>query len=101
MKDLPGVSVTIDDGLKLVALGRYPITDWLTVIAKLGAYWWDAEGGFFGVFLGDDNSFGASFTYGTGMQIGTKLGLRFEWDRFDDVSGSDIDFYSSSLVFNF
>ena len=78
VKDLPGVSVTIDDGFKLASLGRYPLKEWFIIMAKLGVYWWDAEGGFFGVFLGDDNSFGASFTYGTGVQIGTKLGLRLE-----------------------
>ena len=92
--ELPGISVRIDDGVKLMVLGRYPFSERFSIFSKVGVSWWDAEGG----FLGDDISFGASLIYGAGAEYGGNVGIRFEWDRFEDVTGSDIDFFSSCLV---
>ena len=97
-------------GITAHAVGQFPIPigalDRLSVLGKVGTIWWDRERTSGGGFGGDDNDF--AFAWGLGVQytFGERVGLRAEWDRYENVgSGTvgegDIDAYTISLNYKF
>lgn len=91
-----GIATTAFD---LVAVGSYPVMDKLSVYARLGGYY----GSMNSKPLSEDK-FGA--TYGVGAEYGMsrEVGLRLDWQRYDNVGGgslgfsTDIDVLSVGIV---
>ena len=78
-------SVSVN-GFQATALGMVPIGQKFRVFGKAGLF----------------HNGGTDLTYGLGFEWGNKIGVRAEWERFTDVSGSaDADMFSASAVFSF
>ena len=74
------------DGFQATALGMVPLGEAFRVFGKAGLF----------------KNGGTDLTYGLGFEWGRKIGVRAEWERFQDVSGgSDVDMISVSAVFSF
>ena len=74
------------DGFQATALGMVPIGKKFRFFGKAGLF----------------HNGGTDLTYGLGFEWGDKIGVRAEWERFTDVSGSaDVDMLSVSVVFSF
>jgi opacity protein-like surface antigen len=78
------------------------------VLGKVGTIWWDRERTSGGGFGGDDNDFAFAFAWGLGVQytFGERVGLRAEWDRYENVGNDtvgegDIDAYTISVNYKF
>jgi OOP family OmpA-OmpF porin len=76
--------------VELVGIGAFPVLPVLSIYGKIGGYYAKTElsSNIPGVGSADDNNTG--LTYGAGVQwdVLRNLGLRLEWQRYDDV-GSD------------
>jgi hypothetical protein len=85
--DFTSSSSTVSvDGFQATALGMVPIGQKFRVFGKAGLF----------------HNGGTDLTYGLGFEWGNKIGVRVEWERFTDVSGSaDADMLSASAVFSF
>lgn len=78
----PAISI---DGFQATALGTVPLGELFRVFGKAGLF----------------KNGGTDLTYGLGFEWGRKIGVRAEWERFQDVSGgSDVNMISVSAVFN-
>lgn len=99
-------------GIDLVAVGFLPLfaqgIHGFDVFVKAGAYWWDgsARNLLPGADLDDDDGF--DWTAGLGLQytfggIGAgRLGVRAEWQRYNDIFDSvDNDVWMGSVVWQF
>jgi OOP family OmpA-OmpF porin len=92
---------------ELVAIGALPVLNVLSVYGKLGGYYAKTElsSNISGVG-GDETNTG--LTYGAGVQWDAipNLGLRVEWQRYDNVGGDatgegDIDVLSIGAIWRF
>lgn len=98
-------------GITAFAVGRIPIPigafDRLSVLGKVGTMYYDRDrDNNIGAFRGDDHGF--AFAWGLGLQytFNERVGLRAEWERFENVgdSGSgrgDINAYTFSVNYKF
>lgn len=107
-----GIPVSADaeiTGFFLSGIASWPINDSFSVFGKLGAIYWDvetdADGG--GISVSEDEN-GTDLMFGVGAQYDftDNIGIRAEWERFNDVGDSDtgesdIDLISGSLVYRF
>ncbi|MFQ6024688.1 MAG: porin family protein, partial [Acidiferrobacterales bacterium] len=84
------------DGVAIQAVGLWPLGERWLVFGKAGVFSWDVEA--FG--LSDDGS-DATFGVGGAYDFGNKWAVRAEWERFEDVSGGDVDLISASFVYRF
>ncbi len=79
-----------------ISIGRF------SIFGKGGVFFWDADNSVDGfVFRTDD---GVDPTYGFGFEYNFKnsrLNLRAEWQKFQDVSGSDLELLSVGVKYNF
>jgi OmpA-OmpF porin, OOP family len=84
----------------LVGVLSWPVGNAFSVYGKLGLYHGEVEGG---GALGGSSDSGTDLTYGLGAQfnVGRNVGLRAEWQRYNDVSGSDIDVLSIGVLYRF
>lgn len=105
----PGLAfVSRVTGFDLSALFSFGIADRLSLFGRLGAYRMRTAVDFsVGGVPGDDGETNTGFTYGAGLgyQLG-KLGLRAEWQHWDNVGGGTtgeetIDLYSVGLLWRF
>ncbi|HZP86523.1 MAG TPA: porin family protein [Burkholderiales bacterium] len=98
-------------GISGFAVGRLPIPigafDRVSLLGKIGTLYYDRERhSTFGPFRGSDNGF--AFAWGLGAQytFSERLGLRAEWERFENVGDShsgkgDINAYTFSVNYKF
>lgn len=85
-------------GFNASVVGRAPISDVLSVHAKLGYFSGDADASAAGIQVsgnGSDPSYGVGLTY----NVSKSTGVRLEWDRVG--SGDAIDLVSVGVVFKF
>lgn len=89
----------------LVAVGSWPISPNFSVYGKLGLFYGKVEGTAGGTGFGSSSQSdsGTDLTYGLGARFDftRNLGARAEWQRYNDVSGSDIDVMSIGVVYRF
>ena len=109
---VPGVgkSVIEVDGFTVLGIGQYPVLERVDLFAKVGAYFWDAEGRITlnsgmneAAFETDED--GTDLVYGAGAvyEFTEHVAVRAEWERYSDVGDdeNDVDFLSIGIEFNF
>lgn len=94
-----------------VAVGTFPVADRFSIYGKVGMYRADSDFSTNIVLPGIPQSFSESnndLTFGFGLQFdfNRNLGLRAEWQRYQDLGGpqigeSDVDVMSIGLVYRF
>ncbi len=98
-----GVSDTYQDldGFELTAMGRYPLNRRVDLFARAGYYKWNLDSVLSGTNLGSDD--GTDFTLGAGVSfsLSKSVRLQFEYQKYNDVSGDDIDSIYGGLDFGF
>ena len=98
--------VTADlDGFTFNGTLSYPVNDQLAVFGKVGAFFWNADlsgtvSGIGTISMEDD---GTDMMFGLGAKynFSDTISFRGEWERFSDVSDSDVDLFSVSVQYNF
>lgn len=106
----PYRSKTDGDGYLLSVVGTLPVNETFAVFAKAGVFAWNLEATASTTLASANTSAdGTDMAYGLGVnwRISKQMGLRAEWDRFQDVGGGnnfnkhDVDLYSLGAVFHF
>lgn len=105
LKDsIEGLDVSVDsDGFVVAALGKLPLTDAVSLFAKLGYTFYDQKViGRRGNSSVAEKSSGDDLLYGLGanLRLGRKLELRAEYEVVD-VKDADFNLLSASAVFRF
>jgi len=85
-----GAQYVDGDGLEVSAIGFLPVSQNVDLFGKLGILSWNLDANSFGSTFGSDD--GTSFAYGAGLQFqpAEAVSIRFEYQGFNDVSGSDL-----------
>jgi len=89
------------DGFGIAAVGKLPVSDSVSLFAKVGAHDWDAEAnGPIATRLSDDSD--SDVFYGVGVQydLGFNLSLRGEVERYE-VDDFDFDVATIGISYNF
>lgn len=104
------------DGFYLGPQVSFPVTDAFDLYAKAGVFFWDLDvsAAFSGSLTYEGTVYSGSGTatysddgedlyYGLGASydVTDTFTVRADWTRYDDVSDTDIDYYSAGLVFRF
>jgi OOP family OmpA-OmpF porin len=101
-----------DGSFFIVALGKYPATENISIFAKGGFHFWEVSGinkgtltvdGSPARITGDDDT---DLLYGVGAQFvfDGGLGFRAEWERFEfdgDLYEDKVDLFSAGVVYAF
>lgn len=89
------------DGFELTAMGSYPLSKRVSIFARAGYYKWNLDAVLFGTKLGSDD--GTDFTLGAGMRFGLSddIRLHLEYQKYNDISGGDIDSIYAGFDFGF
>ena len=84
------------DGISVEAVGYLPIADNIDVFGKLGMFSWDVST----PTVSDD---GNDLTYGLGLnfQMNSQIGVRAEWQNYEDISGGDVSLISDGVSLSF
>jgi OOP family OmpA-OmpF porin len=98
-----GVSATVEaTAFDLVAVGSFPVVDKLSVYGKLGLFRADFEGrSSVGATLDESEN---GFTFGIGLRydVMRNLGVRAEWQRYNEIDGElDADVLSIGVIWRF
>jgi OOP family OmpA-OmpF porin len=93
---VPGVNVDASvDGFAPYVVGTIPLGEWFEVYGRLGYFFYDATVGVEDEIDGraefDEESEDLVYGAGIGANIGEKLNLRFEYERFDLQGVDDAD----------
>ena len=93
---VPGRNVDASvDGFAPYVVGTFPIGKWFEVYGRLGYYFYDATVGVEDEIGGraefDEESEDLVYGAGIGTNIGEKLNIRFEYERFDLQGVDDAD----------
>ncbi len=85
------------DGVQLNAIGELFLSKGLNGYGSFGFYNWDLDDN---LTTGDS---GTSLTIGLGMKVimGSNFSVRGGWDRYQDVSDTNIDMFSLNGIFQF
>jgi OmpA-OmpF porin, OOP family len=102
------------NGPQLSAIAHLPLPGPLTLLARAGAFRWDAE---FTEEIPDtsitrvnvdENDVDLTYGAGLGFMFNDSISARLEWERFEDVgrgigarAGRDVDFFSAGVVLSF
>ena len=107
----PGGNVKIESkAFEFVAVGILPIADKFSLYGKAGLYRGDTDASGNTVLFGpvSESETNTDLTFGVGVQFDftPNLGLRAEWQRYQDMGGgeigqADVDVMSIGLVFRF
>ncbi len=101
------------DGVALEGVATLPVTRRFGFLARIGFFNWNAEltasGSGYYAGYGSVSDSGTDLTYGVGIKLDlpNQLGLRAEWQRFQDVGNdsttgrSDVDLLSVSVLVRF
>lgn len=84
-------------GLAFQVVGLVPIGQRGAFFGKAGLFLWDVD--FLGTTVDDGTS--AAFGVGGEFDFSERWGARIEWERFNDISGGDVDLISGSVVYRF
>ncbi len=84
-------------GLAVVGEFTLPIADKFGLFAKAGFCAWEVD--FSG--LGSDDGEDSTFGFGGKVALGAHWAIRAEWERFNDISGGDVDLISGSVFYRF
>jgi len=95
------------DVFELVGIGAFPIANMFSIYGKLGGYYGRAELTSNVAGIGGDET-NTGLTYGAGVQFDVmrQLGVRLEWQRYDNVGGDrtgegDINVISVGAIWRF
>jgi OOP family OmpA-OmpF porin len=93
---VPGFNVDASvDGFAPYVVGTFPLGEWFEVFGRLGYYFYDAtvgvEDGLGGRAEFDEESEELVYGAGVGANIGERLNVRFEYERFDFENVDDAD----------
>ena len=91
-------------GVNLSAIGAVPVTEQFSVFGKLGFLFWDAEANDTTdgqPFSAQDDGADLSFGVGLGYNFTRNLGVRAEWEMFQNVSDADVSLVSVGLLWRF
>ncbi len=88
------------DGFELTAMGSYPLSKRISLFARAGYYSWNLDNVLSGTKIGFD---GTDFTLGAGMRfsISNDVSLHLEYQKYNDIEGSDYDNLSAGFDFGF
>ena len=88
-----------------VVVGSWPINQAFSLYGKFGLYHGEAKLTASGTGVGSssDKDTGSDLTYGLGARydFNRNIGVRAEWQRYNDFSGSDIDVLSVGVLYRF
>lgn len=93
---VPGVNVDASiDGFAPYVVGTIPLGEWFEIYGRLGYYFYDATVGVEDELSGraefDEESEDLVYGAGIGANIGERLNLRFEYEKFDLEGVDDAD----------
>jgi len=94
-------------GMSLEFVGRLPVNDNFSLLAKFGIFWWTVDNCYFGYYYYDCTGGyyddGSDLTYGVGMQydMTKNVSLRAEYQEYSDVSGSDVSLINAGVLYTF
>lgn len=96
-----GTDYVDGDGLEVSAVGFLPLNQSVELFGKLGLLSWSLDANSFGSSFSTDD--GTSFAYGAGVQFrpAEHVSLRFEYQGFNDVSGSDLSSLFAGVAVHF
>jgi OmpA-OmpF porin, OOP family len=85
---------------ELVGIGAFPLGNAFAVYGKLGGYYGKFEGG-----GASDTNTGLTFGIGGQFDVARNIGLRLEWQRYNDMgendAKADVDVMSFGIVYRF
>lgn len=84
------------DGLSFHLVGYLPVSQTFDLFGKFGFFNWEVRA--FGL---SDTGTDLSYGFGGEIHLSNQLGLRAEWETYDDVSGGDVDLFSLGLNYRF
>ena len=101
--NVSGASDTYIDvgGVELTAIGSMPLSDNISLFIEGGFFSWTMDAVLFGTKIGEDD--GSDLTYGVGMDVNItdSLGLMIQYQKYTNVSDSDIDTMRAGVSFTF
>lgn len=91
---------------EFVGVGMLPVATALSVYGKLGGYYAKSELQSSIVPSGDDTNTGLTYGVGAQYDVTPQVGLRLEWQRYDNVGGNtagktDIDVANLGVLWRF
>jgi len=92
------------DGFGLAATATWDINEQFSIFGKFGVIRWDVDGKASIENLSatdDDDGTDILFGAGAGYSFTENIAIRAEWERFNDVSDTDIDLFSAGIVYSF
>ena len=102
----PGGSASVEStAFEVVAVGIFPIADKFSIYGKLGMYRGETDASAPGVSESETNN-DLTFGFGVRYDFTKNLGVRGEWQKYQDVGGgnigeSDVDVISIGLIWKF
>jgi OOP family OmpA-OmpF porin len=105
-----GTAVGIDNrAFELVGIGAWPLADAFAPYAKLGLFYGQTKAtAVSGSLTGSTDEGKTGLTFGLGLQVdlNRNLGLRAEWQRYNNMGGgeignSDVDVLSAGILWKF
>ena len=97
--DFLGVPDALEQfGIAGQAVGILPLGENFQLFAKAGFFSWEVE-----AFGATDDGTDAAYGVGGQFRFGKKKnwGVRLEWERFEDISGGDVDLVSAGVSYHF
>ncbi|WP_428634008.1 porin family protein [Sedimenticola sp.] len=89
------------NGYEMTLVGVYPVSDNWSLLARAGAYAWNADDRWQGSSRATDD--GTSLTYGVGLStvLSDTTNFQLEYQKYDDISGGNFDSIFGSLTYKF
>jgi hypothetical protein len=84
------------DGVSYEVVGYLPISPYVNVFGKVGAFDWRVRSGSLSV-RGTDSDYG----FGINTEVSQRVWLRGEYQKFLDVDGGDVNLASVSVSYHF
>jgi OOP family OmpA-OmpF porin len=91
-------------GAEVSALFFLPIGQNTDLFGRVGAFHWDSEQTSDVPEIAAVNSTGTNTTFGAGVRYrGTNspIDIRLQWQRYDDISGVDVDSITAGIAYRF
>lgn len=84
------------DGVSYEVVGYLPISPYVNVFGKVGAFDWRVRSGSLSA-RGTDSDYG----FGLNAEVSPRVWLRGEYQKFQDVDGGDVNLASVSVSYHF
>jgi len=85
----------------IAAEGVLPIGEHFELFATLGYVFWEFDSSDSGILSDDDSGEDINYGVGAAFIIGTHVGIRAEWQRFDAGSTTNVDVLTAGVDFRF